>query len=294
MIPAAPHPARPEVGKAIPAVALLALKAARVAAVVADHLKSRETMVEAGRSVKMADETTTNVLESQILGALVYMLQSATTPEALQAQTIMMRRLALQSDITGSRVPAPANITEIGGYLNLLDTLQQPEIRAQTLTAILGVAGPNPPLGWLSTKPPLSMVALSNDRPEGAAQPAIPLTISVRVDFVAALQGTITTLHDQGCDLPLLSPTLVLPQAGPGVTPPEDVLAILGRVLWMVPGVALQDPATDPIVLARPRDSNDPFQRMVQVDRKGTWDMVPKNNWDTLKGDAVSCRANKS
>ena len=50
--------------------------------------------------------------------------------------------LALQGDVIQSRIPAPRNITEIGGYLNLLQTLGQAEMRTQTLAGALGVAGP--------------------------------------------------------------------------------------------------------------------------------------------------------
>lgn len=236
----------------------------------------------------MADETTSSALEEQALSALIDMLKSASTPDALQAQTILLRRMALQGDITGSRVPAPRNITEIGGYLNLLDDLKQPEILSQTLTAILGVAGPNPPLGWLSAKPPLSMVALSNDRPAGPAQPTIPLTFTVRSDFSAGLQAAITFLHDRGCALPLLTPAPILPQAGAGITPQTDVLPFLGRVLSIAPAAALHDHTADTVVLARAQGSGELFQVMARVLNPGSVAVEPAN-WDVLECDAVSC-----
>lgn len=236
----------------------------------------------------MADDTTSTALEGQTLGALIDMLKSAATPDALQAQSILLRRLALQGDITGSRVPAPVNITEIGGYINLLEKMQQPEILSQTLTAILGVAGPNPPLGWLSARPALSMVVLTNDRPAVPAQPSIPLTFAVRVDFAAAVQEAIKALHDRGCTLPLLSPATVLPEASPGIPVPSDVLPFLGRVLDMVPAAALRDPATDPIVLARASGSADRFQIAARVFEAGAVAVTPAN-WDVLICDGASC-----
>jgi hypothetical protein len=238
----------------------------------------------------MADDNgiPSSALESQALGALVDMLKSATTPDALQAQTILLRRLALQGDVTGSRVPAPLNITEIGGYLNLLETLQQPEIQAQTLTGILGVAGPNPPLGWLATKPPLSLVSSPNDRPVGPSQPAIPLEFWVRSDFAEALQDALADLHDQGCALPLLTQLPVLPPASPGATPPSNVLPFLGRALNIVPGTALRDHTTDPIVLARAQGTTDPFRAMARVLSAGSVAVAPAN-WDALECDDTSC-----
>lgn len=224
--------------------------------------------------------------EGRVLEALVDIMKSANTPDVWQAQTILLRRLALQGDVVGSRVPAPKNITEIGGYLNLLETLEQPEIRGQALAGILGVAGPNPPAGWLTVVPPLTMVTIANDRPEGAAQAATPLSIAVRSDFVAALQQALTALHDQGAMLPLISPSAPLP--GTQSAMPSDVLPYLGRVLQVVPSAALQDPATDPVVLARPQGTTDPVEVTARVLAAGPV-AVPAANWDALQCTAASC-----
>jgi hypothetical protein len=64
-----------------------------------------------------------------------------------------------------------------------------PEILQQALAGALGVAGPNPPLGWITNAMPLSFITLTNDRPAGPAQLGIPLTIAVRSDFVNFLQA---------------------------------------------------------------------------------------------------------
>ncbi|HPI74898.1 MAG TPA: hypothetical protein PLZ01_15900, partial [bacterium] len=96
----------------------------------------------------VADPTATNFFES-----LLELFQQAHNPDLCEAQNILLRRLALQGDVVGSRVPAPQNITEIGGYLNLLRESKQEEMLAQVLAGILGVAGPNPPLGWTPPRP---------------------------------------------------------------------------------------------------------------------------------------------
>lgn len=224
--------------------------------------------------------------ESQVLETLVEIMKSANTPDVWQAQSILLRRLALQGDVVGSRVPAPLNITEVGGYLNLLETLEQPELRGQALAGILGVAGPNPPLGWVTAVPPLTMVAIANDRPEGAAQAAMPLRIAIRSDFLAAFQQAIASLHAHGGTLPLISPAASLP--GPQAPPADDVLSFLGRVLQVVPSSALQNAAIDPIVLARAQGTSDPLEITSRVLAPGAEAVAP-TDWDALECDANSC-----
>ncbi len=110
-----------------------------------------------------------SALGPQMVASLLGILQGATSPDAMEAQNILLRRLALQGDVVPSRVPAPRNITEIGGYFNLLQTLQQPDMLSQVLAAILGVAGPTPALGWISNNQPLAFLQMTNDRPAGHA-----------------------------------------------------------------------------------------------------------------------------
>jgi hypothetical protein len=72
------------------------------------------------------------------------------------------------------------------------------------------------------------------------------------------------------------------------VAAPADGLPYLGRVLPVVPGTALSDPAVDPIVLARPQASSDPFAAAARVLAPGTV-AVPAANWDALDCDVTSC-----
>jgi hypothetical protein len=205
-------------------------------------------------------------LTSQIVGNLLNVLNTATSPDALEAQSIIMRRIALEGDVVGSRVPPPRNITEIGGYLNLLTTLNETTMREQALAGILGVAGPNPPLGWISNSQPLAMVAITNDRPAGAAQPTLPLTVLVRSDFVSAVKSAIASLHQFGATLPLSGGSVLqLPQATPGSGVPTDILKYLGRVLTVAPTAALTTPGTDPLALIRPHGSSGDYEVAAQV-----------------------------
>jgi hypothetical protein len=221
--------------------------------------------------------------EVRVVDALMELVKAANSPEVLQAQTILLRRLALQGDVIASRIPAPRNITEIGGYINLLETLHQPEARSQMLAGILGVAGLNPPLGWMASGPALRLLQLPNDRPAGASQPSIPLSIAVRSDFAPALDAARTALHDQGAMLPLLAPAKPLPPAVAGVEPPSDLLPFLGRTLAVVPATALVDADADPMALARLNGTTDAF---AIVARSTT---ATAQNWDVIECTDTAC-----
>jgi hypothetical protein len=189
-------------------------------------------------------------ITAQLVQTLIGLVQSAASPDALEAQNMILRRMALEGDVIGSRIPPPRNISEIGGYLNLLGTLNENAMRGQALAGILGVAGPAVPLGWISNDLPLSMVAVSNDRPSVAAQASFPLSVLVRSDFVAGVQAAFSTLHGYGAALPLTGPSVVLlPLGGTGATIPMPILFYLGRTLMIAPSAALTNPSSDPVAV---------------------------------------------
>jgi hypothetical protein len=225
---------------------------------------------------------------TKIADSFLDLINNATSGDALEAQNVILRRIALQGDVVPSRVPPPRNITEIGGYLNLLGTLKETDMRSQVLAGILGVAGPNPPLGWLSTATPLTLVAMANDRPPGAVQPTLPVTIQVRSDFAEPLRAAIQALHDSGCYLPLLAGPVTLPKAGGNALPPPDPLLYVGRVLTLAWSTALVDPATDVLALARAKGSADPYEiaaRAFGPNGAG----VAAANYDALRCDETTC-----
>lgn len=195
--------------------------------------------------------------EDRALDALTKILESAISPDMLEAQKIILRRLALAGDLFPSRVPPPLNISEVGGYINLL--ADEPVLRGQVLAAALGVAGPNPPLGWEATLPPVYLVARANDRPDGTSQPAIPVQFLVRSDFASSLDTALTVIRERGCALPILAAARPLPPATPAGQPPDDLLPYVGRVLELVPAAGLNDPTTDPLAVGTP-DGGGPVQ----------------------------------
>jgi hypothetical protein len=75
----------------------------------------------------MADENLINEL-------VVKLLQ-----QELDIKKTVVDRIATESDIKPSRIPAPMNITEIGGYFNLMMKLNQEDMCKQTLSSVLGL-----------------------------------------------------------------------------------------------------------------------------------------------------------
>ncbi len=188
--------------------------------------------------------------DERAIDALTKVLESAISPEMTEAQRLILRRLATAGDLFPSRVPAPLNITQVGGYLNLVH--DDPVLSAQVLASALGVAGPNPTPGFDATLPPLYFVTRTNDRPAGSAQAATPVQLRVRNDFAGPFDAAVAVLHGLGVTLPVLAADAPLPPLGPPETPVTvDVLAVLGRRLTLVPGAGLVDPTVDPLAVGQ-------------------------------------------
>lgn len=224
--------------------------------------------------------TETPAAEERALDALTKILESAVSEETVAAQRLVLRRLATSGDLFPSRIPPPLNITQVGGFLNLVR--DDPVLYAQVLASALGVAGPNPTPGFEATLPPLYVTSRTNDRPAGSAQAATPVAYRVRNDFAPALDAAIAGLHARGVQLPVLAADALLPPVAAG-GPPDDLLPHLGRRLSVVPSAALVDPTTDPLavgqrggsgptlVLARQLDTTAPEAAAVPSEAYALW-----------------------
>lgn len=203
--------------------------------------------------------------DERAIDALTKVLESAISPEMTEAQRLILRRLATAGDLFPSRVPAPLNITQVGGYLNLV--ADDPVLSAQVLASALGVAGPNPTPGFDPTLPPLYFVTRTNDRPAGTAQPSTPVQLRVRSDLAAPFDAAVAVLHDLGVTLPVLAADAPLPPLGPpGTAPPTDPLGVLGRRLVLVPAAALVDPTLDPLAVGQPGGAGPQLSLARQLD----------------------------
>lgn len=221
--------------------------------------------------------------EDALLSALTEVIRGASTPEIQQAQALLLRRLALEGSVIPSRIPAPASITEVGGYFNLLTDLRETEMRSQMLGAALGLAGSNPASEWSAPAPPMVLAVLSNDRPP-VDDGSVPTTIRVRSDLAPGLQSARDTLHTVLGLLPLWSPPTGLPPAGSG---DPDPMPFLGRSVLVSPTAATTVPETDPVILGRlAGDPADEFRLGIKV-RAGSAGAVT-DTWSALLFDEVA------
>ncbi len=243
----------------------------------------------------MADPTPTTTAPSPIetatadaVSALIDVINKGTAPTMIEAQRILMERIALEGNIVPSRIKPPLNITEVGGYINLLESLNQKDAEAEMIASILGIAGANYAPGAFAEPAPISFVRIPNDRPQGPAQASIPTHITIRADFVDAFQTAMKSLHDLGCMLPLLSTARALPAATPGAPPVIDVLAVLGRALDVVPATVTTDPDHDALALARkPPGGATPYTLSAR-ELDGANKVAP-DTWEALTCDANTC-----
>ena len=58
---------------------------------------------------------------NEIMAALANMLNSESSKEVQEAKLKLLQRIASESEVKPSRIPSPLNITEIGGYFNLIE-----------------------------------------------------------------------------------------------------------------------------------------------------------------------------
>ena len=77
--------------------------------------------------------------ENYLSELVTRLLEQETSEEMAEIKRMIYRRIATESDIKLSRIPAPLNITEIGGYFYLLLEINQKEMLRQTLPSILGL-----------------------------------------------------------------------------------------------------------------------------------------------------------
>lgn len=228
---------------------------------------------------------------SSLVDALVELVRSGVRPDVLEAQRVLLQRLSTQGDVFPARIPAPLNITEVGGYLNLLERAGHLDLRSSAMAGALGIAGPVLAGEAVAGAVPVGFVQIANDRPAGASQASIPPLLSIRADFHAPLLAALATLHAAGCALPLRTPRAVLPASLPGLGPSEldaaTVMAALGRTLSVFPGTILVDPALDPLAIARPDAPAVAPLRLVAREL-GDAGHVPEAGWVAVRASSAS------
>ena len=87
----------------------------------------------------MADTPTPKVEDMDLQQYVTKLLENETSPESLAIKNLIIKRIALEGDVKPARIPAPLNITQIGGYINLMEQLNLTKLQERTLTSILGL-----------------------------------------------------------------------------------------------------------------------------------------------------------
>lgn len=67
------------------------------------------------------------------------LLEQEASEEMMRIRQLILLRTALEGDIRPSRIPAPANITEVGGYYNLLVKQNQHTMLKHVVASALGL-----------------------------------------------------------------------------------------------------------------------------------------------------------
>lgn len=59
-----------------------------------------------------------------LINAIAQLLNSESNEEAQQYKNLILKRIAEESEVKPTRIPSPLNITEVGGYYNLIEQIQ--------------------------------------------------------------------------------------------------------------------------------------------------------------------------
>lgn len=213
--------------------------------------------------------------------ALAAVIRGAASPQIQEAQVLLLRRLALEGSVLPSRIPAPLNITEVGGYLNLLSEAGAAQTRSSAIASALGLASPEA-ISWDEAPPLPGWAVVANDT---SGRPALVRAVSIRADLAKSWSELVQPkAREIGATIPLWGRPPRLPAADEDVAA-FDLLECIGRRAWLDPGSALANPETDPIVLGRAdADSAGSLRVMARV---SIADVAPVP-WNALAWDDVA------
>ena len=123
----------------------------------AEEIKDDDITPVEKAQIEGDDEGGDGIVDLNNLAQLAAKLLEQETGEDVRAIKLrILERIANESDIKPSRIPAPRNITEIGGYFNLMQEMRKEakkeamdesrikEMINQTLTSILGLPAQQP------------------------------------------------------------------------------------------------------------------------------------------------------
>ena len=62
--------------------------------------------------------------QEALLQAMAQLLNAESSEKAQEYKNLILKRIAEESDVKPTRIPIPRNITEVGGYYNLIEQVQ--------------------------------------------------------------------------------------------------------------------------------------------------------------------------
>ena len=195
-------------------------------------------------------------LTPELQSVLLEIIRQETSPEASQARAQILRRMALEGDVVPSRIPAPLNITQIGGYINLLERNGHDDLSYRLLASTLGLPTSNIESKLYQTQPVQFFVQLDGDRPTCAQMPSFPLSFAIRSDFRPAFAAVQRIFHEAGAGIPFVNTRRALPELDEPLPELTRALDIIGRCLDIASFAAVVDPEKDPVIIAREADGS--------------------------------------
>jgi hypothetical protein len=200
----------------------------------------------------------------EIYSALLDIIRRETSPEAIKALNMIRRRVALENDVVPSRIPAPLNITQIGGYINLLERRGFDDLSYRMLATTLGLPANDLEATLYDVEPVAYFATVVSDRPVCDRQASLPLTYFIRSDFSPGLAAAVNNIHEAGGSIPLMSIRRPLPPLGSTLPGEKQAMEIIGRTLEIAPGAAMVNPETDPVIVTGEEDGKNCLYTLVQ------------------------------
>lgn len=77
--------------------------------------------------------------EMDYQGLIMKLLEQEASEEMQKIKMLLMLRAALETNTRATRIPAPMNITEVGGYYNLLEKQKEQVLLRQMVSSALGL-----------------------------------------------------------------------------------------------------------------------------------------------------------
>ncbi|MBR4731776.1 MAG: hypothetical protein IK081_03310 [Lachnospiraceae bacterium] len=59
-----------------------------------------------------------------LINAIAQLLNAEANEQTQEYKNLILKRIAEESEVKPTRIPAPLNITEVGGYYNLIEQIQ--------------------------------------------------------------------------------------------------------------------------------------------------------------------------